>query len=54
MIMQALRSRHPGKPAGFNVKRILGKGDLWITESTISYQGRPAVEAVCLCYMMLL
>jgi hypothetical protein len=28
--------------AGFNVKRILGKGDLWITEYTITYQGRPA------------
>ena len=23
--LQALRSHHPGKPAGFNVKRILGK-----------------------------
>ncbi len=30
--LQALRSHHPGKPSGFNVKRILGKGDLWITE----------------------
>ena len=39
---QALRSHHPGKPSGFNVKRILGKGDLWITEYTIIYQGRPA------------
>ena len=29
-----------GKPSGFNVKRILGKGDLWITEYTeITYQG---------------
>lgn len=27
---------------GFNVKRILGKGDLWITEYTITYRGRPA------------
>jgi hypothetical protein len=35
-------SHHPGKPAGFNVKRILGKGDLWITEYIITYQGRPA------------
>ncbi|WP_433966304.1 hypothetical protein [Tunturiibacter gelidiferens] len=26
-------------PSGFNVKRILGKGDLWITEYTIPYQG---------------
>jgi hypothetical protein len=40
--LQTLRSHHPGKPSGFNVKRILGKGDLWITEYTITYQGRPA------------
>jgi hypothetical protein len=40
--LQALRSHHPGKPSGFDVKRILGKGDLWITEYTIIYQGRPA------------
>jgi ketosteroid isomerase-like protein len=40
--LQALRSHHTGKPAGFNVKRILGGGDLWITEYTITYQGRPA------------
>ena len=40
--LQALRSHHPGKPSGFEVKRILGKGDLWITEYTIVYQGRPA------------
>jgi hypothetical protein len=37
-----LRSHHPGKPSGFSVKRILGKGDLWITEYTITYLGRPA------------
>ena len=40
--LQALRSHHPGKPSGFNVRRILGKGDLWITEYTITYEGRPA------------
>jgi len=40
--LQALRSHHPGKPSGFNVKRILGKGDLWITEYTINYQERTA------------
>jgi len=34
--------QNPGKPSGFNVKRILGKDDLWITEYTITYQGRPA------------
>jgi SnoaL-like domain len=40
--LQALRSHHPGKPSGFNVRRMLGSGDLWITEYTITYQGRPA------------
>jgi hypothetical protein len=40
--LQALRSHHPGKPSGFKVKRILGKGDLWITEYTINYQGQQA------------
>jgi hypothetical protein len=38
--LQALRSHHPGKPSGFKVKRIVGNGDLWITEYTITYQGR--------------
>jgi hypothetical protein len=40
--LQALRSHHPGKPSGFKVRRIIGKGDLWITEYTILYKGRPA------------
>jgi hypothetical protein len=40
--LQALRSHHPGKPSGFTVRRIVGSGDLWITEYTITYQGRPA------------
>jgi hypothetical protein len=40
--LQALRSHHPGKPSGFNVRRIVGVGNLWITEYTIDYQGRPA------------
>jgi len=40
--LQALRSHHPGKPSGFKVKRILGNGDLWITEYTITYKGRLA------------
>jgi ketosteroid isomerase-like protein len=40
--LQALRSHHPGKPSGFNVRRIVGEGNLWITEYTITYQGRPA------------
>jgi hypothetical protein len=40
--LQALRGHHPGKPSGFAVRRMLGTGDLWITEYTITYQGRPA------------
>jgi hypothetical protein len=40
--LQALRSHHPGKPSGFTVKRILGQGDLWITEYTITYLQRAA------------
>jgi hypothetical protein len=38
--LRALRSHHPGKPSGFNVKRIFGAADLWITEYIITYQGR--------------
>ena len=41
--LQALRSHHPGKPSGFNVRRILGEGNLWITEYIITYQGRPTL-----------
>jgi hypothetical protein len=40
--LQSLRSHHPGKPSGFNVKRILGTGDLWVTEYMINYQDKPA------------
>jgi hypothetical protein len=40
--LQALRSHHPGKPSGFKVRRILGQGELWITDYTIDYQGRAA------------
>ena len=40
--LQALRGHHPGRPSGFNIRRMLGQSDLWITEYTITYQGRPA------------
>jgi hypothetical protein len=40
--LKALRSHHPGKPAGFEIRRLFGSGDLWITEYTIVYLGRPA------------
>jgi len=38
--LQALRSHHPGKPSGFEIKRLFGSGDLWITEYTIVYLGQ--------------
>jgi hypothetical protein len=38
--LQALRSHHPDKPSGFDVRRVVGNGNLWITEYKISYQGR--------------
>jgi hypothetical protein len=40
--LQSLRGHHPGKPSGFDVKRISGAGGLWVTEYTITYGG-PAV-----------
>ena len=39
--IQELRSHHPAKPSGFDVRRLLGRGDLWITEYIITYQGKP-------------
>jgi ketosteroid isomerase-like protein len=38
--LQALRAHHPDKPSGFDVRRIQGEGNLWITEYTITYTGR--------------
>ncbi len=38
--LQALRSHHPGKPAGFELRRLFGSGELWVTEYTIVYLGR--------------
>lgn len=40
--LQALRSHHPGKPSGFAVRRIVGEGDLWVTEYAIDYAGKSA------------
>jgi hypothetical protein len=39
--IQALRGHHPGKPSGFKVRRIVGVGNLWITEYAIIYEGKP-------------
>lgn len=38
--LRALRSHHPGHPSGFKIGRISGNGNLWVTEYTITYQGR--------------
>jgi ketosteroid isomerase-like protein len=39
--VQALRSHHPERPSSFTVHRIVGDGDLWVTEYVILYEGRP-------------
>ena len=39
--VQALRSQHPARPSGFVVRRIVGGGELWVTEYVIAYDGRP-------------
>ena len=39
--LQALRGDHPGKPSGFTVRRIVGSGNLWVTEYMITYDGKP-------------
>jgi hypothetical protein len=38
--IQALRGHHPAK-LGFTIQRILGSGDLWITEYVLSYNEQP-------------
>src|SRR3954453_19131449 len=40
--LQELRSHHPGRPSGFAVRRIVGEGDLWITEYVITYEDKRA------------
>jgi len=37
--LQALRGHHPEKPSGFDVRRMQGAGNLWVTEYTIAYKG---------------
>jgi hypothetical protein len=39
--LQGLRGHHPGKPSGFTVRRIVGSGNLWVTEYVIRYEGKP-------------
>ncbi|HYA82800.1 MAG TPA: nuclear transport factor 2 family protein [Candidatus Bathyarchaeia archaeon] len=44
--IQALRGHHPSKPAGFTIRRMLGNGELWITEYVIVYDGRPVPTVI--------
>ena len=39
--VQAQRSGHPDRPSGFVVRRIIGEGDLWVSECVTTYGGRP-------------
>ena len=39
--IQLARAAQPNKKR-FNVKRILGKGDIWITELVMTYDGEPS------------
>jgi hypothetical protein len=39
--LKSLRGHHPGRPSGFNVQRISGSGNLWVTEYVINYAGKP-------------
>src|SRR5215468_7252703 len=40
--LQALRNHHPGRPSGFSIRRILGAGNLWITEYVVTNDLRAA------------
>jgi hypothetical protein len=38
--IQALRGHHPSK-LGFTMRRVIGSGDLWVSEYVITYDGCP-------------
>ena len=38
--IQALRGHHPSE-LRFTIRRVIGCGDLWVSEYVISYDGRP-------------
>src|SRR5262245_40316653 len=40
--LKALRSHHPDKPSGFTVRRIVGRGNLWVSEYVINYGAKRA------------
>src|ERR1700679_2351550 len=39
--IQAQRSSHPHKKR-FTIRRIIGSGDLWVTEYVLTYDGKPS------------
>jgi hypothetical protein len=39
--IQTTRTRQPNKKR-FSIRRILGTGDLWITEYILTYDGKPS------------
>ncbi len=39
--LQELRGHHPGKPGGFDIRRMVGTGDIWVTEYVIYYGDQP-------------
>ena len=41
MYKESPAGQHPARPSGFVVRRIVGGGDLWVTEYVITYDGRP-------------
>jgi ketosteroid isomerase-like protein len=40
--IKAVPAHHPAKPSGFNVRRVIGRSDLWVSEYIIMYEGNPA------------
>ncbi|CAM2157017.1 MULTISPECIES: nuclear transport factor 2 family protein [Paraburkholderia] len=48
--LQALRGAHPARPSGFDVRRMQGNGDLWITEYTITYNDRDALTVSIMAF----
>src|SRR6059058_2518474 len=38
--LQALRSHHPDKPSEFTIRRIVGEGNLRVSEYVINYGGK--------------
>ena len=40
--LQALRSHHPERPSEFTVRRIVGEGNLWVSEYMINYGDKRA------------